>query len=157
MLRAAIEQCPPQVWTQAADGPAGGRIAYHTLHYTDAYLCDGWDAHQQAAWAHEHAYLFKREGSWPPESAEIPDVIYDAEQLLAYGDEVKQTARDVVASKDLSDASAFAHIKGTRLAVHVYNLRHLQHHVGQLCLLTRRAGGGVVGWSGNGEAPRKPG
>lgn len=156
MLAAAIEQCPADVWTDATYGPAGWKLAYHVLHYTDAYLHDGWDAHQQADWAHPNAFAFEGKWSTPPREVEVPDVVYEPDRLLAYGEEVKQRARDIVGSRSLDDPSPFAHIQGRRLDVYVYNLRHLQHHVGQLGMLTRRAGGGVVGWSRNGEAPRKP-
>ena len=157
MMKAAMEQCPADVWADDSKGPAGWKLAYHTLFFTDVYLGESFDEYEQPAWADDWAFLFEGKISREPYEVELPDVVYDVAQLTAFCEEVNANARRVIAEKPLDDQAPSPHVEGTRLDMHVYNLRHLQHHVGQLTLLTRRGGGGVVGWSRNGETPKKPG
>ncbi|MEM8496067.1 MAG: DinB family protein [Planctomycetota bacterium] len=152
MLEAGIVQCPDATWLDETHGPAGWRLAFHTLHFTDAYLSKGWDDHELAGFAEQGAFLFepwtKPDGAVFP----VPDVTYDKPTLRGYLAEVQAKAGRVIDALDLDEPSPFTHIDGTRVDVLIYNLRHAAHHAGQLALLARRAGGGVVKWSRNGES-----
>jgi hypothetical protein len=57
------------------------------------------------------------------------------EQLLAYLDQVEMAVASFLSEADLNSAEAMFRWTGaTMLSRAIYNLRHLQHHLAELCL-----------------------
>lgn len=150
MLQAAIEKCPDDLWDDEGDGgPPVWRLAYHTLFYVDFYLANGKDAFEPAGFHEAQTQLFEKVPVPPCEEA-LPATVYTKAQLLGYLGEIRRRLDDVLRGMtDPSAArpSAFEWVPGTNVDLLLYNLRHAQHHVGQLSLLLRRRRGIRVGWA----------
>lgn len=151
MLQAVIEKCPDDLWDDEGDGgPPVWRVAYHTLFYVDFYLANGKEAFEPAEFHEEWAHLFEEKVPFPPFEVTVPTTVYTKAQLLDYLGEIRGRLANVL--KGMNEAwaarpSAFEWIPGTNVDLLLYNLRHAQHHVGQLSLLLRRRRGIRVEWA----------
>lgn len=154
-LASAIEKCPQALWDVPIDGgPAYWRLAYHTLFYLDLYVSENEAAFRPASFHEEHGQLFESNQSWLPADARIPETVYTKEQLLLYLADCRKRCRRAIASLDeetLAGPSGFEWIPFSRAELMLYNLRHVQHHTGQLGLLLRRRGGIENAWIGSRE------
>src|SRR5262249_53413922 len=80
------------------------------------------------------------------------------DETLAYVSICRQTMLDALAAEtaeSLQGTSGFAYRPITRGELHVYNLRHVQHHTGQLSAYLRRvdpslSAGNALPWIGTG-------
>lgn len=145
MLRACLEQCPDEHWTDDAD-PARRiarypfwMVAYHTLCFVDCYLSPSNDR-----W--EPTPRFHPNGRQELED-EYPSRSFSKAELLDYAafckDKVARVLGDgpeAQSPESLSARSGFSWLAFTRIELHLYNLRHVQHHVGQLTAYLRRTG-----------------
>ncbi len=132
MLENAIRVCPDHVWGDRTLQPEFWYTAYHTLFYLDLYL-SGTDA-----------------GFQPPdpftldemdERGLLPDRVYTKEELLRYLEHGRAKCRATIAGlADLAfeRQSGFSWLDMSMFAVHLYNMRHVQHHAGQLNVLLRQ-------------------
>ncbi|MGH9895789.1 MAG: hypothetical protein ACREA0_28150, partial [bacterium] len=69
-----------------------------------------------------------------------PVNLYEKEQILTYLAHCREKARDVMAketSDTLSGPNAFRKKPYSRAELHIYNIRHIQHHSAQLILRLR--------------------
>lgn len=147
MLRNSIEHCEPSNWTKPVGSFAFWHVAYHTLFCTDLYLS-----------AHEKAFLpqpFHRKGyEWfgKDEDTQKPVTVsdpYDKPTLLGYVDTCMKIMHQTVPGESeavLRGESGFSWLVFPRLQIHLYNLRHLQHHVGQLTAFLNREQGKPIPW-----------
>lgn len=132
MLENAMRVCPDHVWGDRTLQPEFWYTAYHTLFYLDLYL-SGTDA-----------------GFQPPdpftldeldERGLLPDRVYTKEELLRYLEHGRAKCRTTIAGLvDLAfeRQSGFSWLDMSMFAVHLYNMRHVQHHAGQLNVLLRQ-------------------
>lgn len=140
MLRECIEQCPDDLWESGQHPRCFWRIAYHAVYYTDRYLQPSsrkfkpWVEHQkdiQALW-----------GDPPTEP------IYTKDQVLAFLNLTDSKLDAMIDRLDLnSEGSGFPLYKMPKLDLLMLNLRHLQHHVGQISELLMTRGIDVT-WAG---------
>ena len=138
MLREAIESCPASLWTDASYVNQFWQVAYHTLFYTDFYLHPS-----EAAFTpwEQHRAGCNRFG---------PDPVapYSVDELLAYCRRCQNGVDAAVDRLDLTAAeSGFPWYKMSKLEHQLVNLRHLQHHTGQLAERIRQATGRGVQWA----------
>lgn len=134
MLENAVNACPDARWGDRSREPEFWYVVFHVLFWLDHYLED-------------HA-----EGFRPPEpfgleemdpAGVLPPRVYSKAELLAYLEALREKSRLHVASLDDARAmepGTFYAMKGPRLERLLYNLRHVQHHTGQLQLLLRQHG-----------------
>ena len=130
MLQNNIEICPDALWNDASYTNIYWQIVYHTLHYTRLYLSSGEETF--IPWAKHHANVHRFEKVNSDEKRGTTSFQYSKSALLSY---VAQTNGDVeskINDKEFYKLSGFEWLKMNRLEVHLYNLRHLQHHTGQL-------------------------
>jgi uncharacterized damage-inducible protein DinB len=139
MLEAAIRACPDELWDNAAQQPAGVSmqavgfwyIVYHTLFWLDFYLAGG------------------REGFAPPapftlaelDSGALPERAYSKRELQAYLDYGRERCRTTIAELTDDRAGQLCEFVWGRVPfaeLLIYNLRHVQHHTGQLNLILRQ-------------------
>ncbi len=135
MLGQAIEVCPDSLWLAPEYPNRFWHIAYHVLFYTHLYLQPG-DAGFQP-WPHHRPksqYLGKI------------DTPYSKTEVLEYHEFCCAEAESKVPTLDLEAESGFSWLPFNRLEVQLYNLRHLQHHTGQLADRLRTAAGIGLGW-----------
>jgi hypothetical protein len=140
MLRQAIAACPEELWNAEGDRNRFWRVAYHALFYTHLYLQKTiedfvpWSKHQD-----EYASLSAEQ----TEGAAAP---YSKDDLLAYHALCQEQVRNLVPALDPDGGSGFHWLPFTKLELQFYNIRHLQHHTGQLYERLRTQAGVGAGW-----------
>ncbi|HEY9125773.1 MAG TPA: DinB family protein [Acidobacteriaceae bacterium] len=141
MLRATIEAFPEPLWLLGKPN-ASWRIAYHTLCYLDFYLAA--DEHVFEPWEKHRGRTQRLD--------EEPDAQpYTRAELLVYCDLLSAGLGGRLRAVPLDAASGFSWLKMTRLEAHLYNLRHLAHHAGQLADRLRSEAGVGTSWVRRGE------
>jgi len=142
MLRQAIVACPEPLWDAAEDQNRFWRVAYHASFYTHLYLQLTMD--DFTPWAkHKDEYASLGSGQAPEAAAP-----FTKEDLLAYHELCLEQVRSAVPGLDLDGESGFHWLPFTKLELQFYNIRHLQHHTGQLYERLRTRADVGAGWVG---------
>ena len=150
MVENAMRACPEPVWDDAAL-PVSQRfwyLAYHTLFWLDLYLCE-----IDRGFAPPAPFTL---GERDPAGG-YPERAYTTPELLAYLAHGRDKLRRAIAA--LTDVRAaercgFAARDLSVLELHLYNLRHVQHHAAQLNLILRQRTDSAPAWVGRGrDAP----
>jgi len=145
MLRSAIETCPNELWNREADHNPFWVLAYHTLYFAHLYLSPSEDAFEP--WDRQvnghNAYGKSDLGDW---SELTPDDAYTKADVLAYCDFIDGRVSELVESMPFDAPSGFHWLKFSRGEAHLYNLRHIQHHAGQLIDRLRQQAGVGSKW-----------
>jgi hypothetical protein len=131
MLRQCIECCPGEHWESPIAKAPFRWVAYHTLFYTDLYL-------SPSNKAFELRELHARGGDErePKLCPGLPQA-----EALEYATFCRQKALAAVpreTSETLAGPSGFSWYPVTRGEMHLVNLRHIQHHTGQLSAFLRK-------------------
>ena len=125
ILKQAIELCPAEIWSDPQPQNKFWHIAFHALFFAHFYLhpTEGdfvaWEKHRDEAVS----------------LSDDPDAVepYSQVDMLTYLDFCKQQVREKVAASDLEAASGFHWLPFNTLEKHLYNIRHVQLHTGELC------------------------
>jgi len=131
MMNQCIAACGPQYWDGKIANDSFRQVAYHALFFTDLYLSPGEKAF-------ELRELHQRGGDERGPNASIG---LDKEETLSYVGICRAKVAQALAKEtpeSLQGPSGFSWRKHSRGELHVYNIRHLQHHVGQLSAYLRR-------------------
>lgn len=129
MLSDSIGTCPDTIWQ--SDGRFS-QMAYHTLFFLDYYLTK-----EPVGFSPPSHFSYS-------EFEEEPElVIFSKAELLHYLNNCRSKARDFVFSLDEAQLekrwiNESRTMNFSMLEILLYNLRHVQHHVGQLNLLLRQ-------------------
>jgi len=160
MLNVCLVKCPDEHW----DGPIAKypfwQAAYHTLCFVDCYLSPSNEAFaellKQRAATDGPASTLHPLGMAELEE-EYPSRRFDRGELLGYVGLCRAKLKAVLGdepgsetARSLDGPSGFGWLPFTRAELHLYNLRHVQHHAGQLGAYLRRAGVDVGGWARSG-------
>jgi hypothetical protein len=131
MLEEAIRACPEALWTDTSFKNVFWHIAYDALHYTHLYLCDSLETF--APWS-PGRQKDKQDGDSPSDSNQQPTdkEPYTKNEVLEYLSFCRQHVDKQVPDLDLNAPSGFHWLPMTKLELQFYNLRHTQHHTGQL-------------------------
>jgi len=137
MLRAAIEACPAELWSDTAHRNPFWSVAYHVLFYTHFYL-------------HRHADEFRPWEKHRDESHRMGGgAPYTKEEVLAYLELCDGFVDPAVDALDpVSPESGFDWYPMSKLEHQLVNVRHLGHHAGQLIDRVRVARDEGVAWVG---------
>lgn len=144
MLLAAMRNCPAALWFADEYENKYWHIAYHTLFYTHLYLhpseaeCVPWAKHRP-----EYRLLGVHPG-YPARPK--PDVPYSQAELLELHQICVEEVAERVRAVPLDGASGFAWLPFSRMELHVYNIRHIQHHTAQLIERLRTRNGIGTDW-----------
>ena len=151
MLRDAVQRCPDALWTADDHTNAIWQLAYHTLFFTHLYLQPDeaafrpWEGHQSDV---QHPDAILRRVDATSELAPLPEP-YTKDQILAYWRSCDDMVDDAVDALGLLAAeSGFHWYRMPKLDLQIVNVRHIQHHAGQLADRLRAAadvGGEWVG------------
>jgi hypothetical protein len=138
MFNQCVAECPSEHWEgKIANGPFRW-VAYHTLFFADLYLSPSESAFQLRD-------LHQRGGDERGENAS-PGL--SKEETLAYVPLVRQKLLDMLGAEtaeSLAGPSGFSWRKFSRAEIHLYNLRHVQHHTGQMGAYLRRVAPALFG------------
>jgi len=131
-LENAMAACPEAVWGTGPTPQAFWYLAYHTLFWLDFYLSG------------------TPEGFAPPAPFTLgeldpagvyPDRIYTKAEVQKYLEHGRRKCRAMIAAMTEEQAakpSGFHRLELSHAEALLYNLRHVQHHVGQLQLILRQ-------------------
>lgn len=121
MVKEAVRACPEPLWTDARFKNRSWYIAYDALHYTHLYLSDSLETF--VPWS---------PNSRPANQEPDNDHPYTKEEVLEYLAFCRQQVETRVPALDLDAPSGFHWLPMNKLELQFYNIRHLQHHTGQL-------------------------
>jgi hypothetical protein len=132
MLKQAIVKCPESLWEDQEDKNKFWHVAYHALFYTHLYLQpSGEDFCPWAKHRDEHEFLGPL--PWPPHKQPEIGEPYSKEEVLEYHQICREQVEEQVASLSLDAESGFDWLPFSKMELQFYNIRHLQHHTGELC------------------------
>jgi hypothetical protein len=131
MLRELVAQCPPELWHIPGAKRQFWHIAYHALFFTHLYL------HQSGsdfkAWAKfRENYEFLGPFPWNPNERPVISEPYTRADLLEFCDFCQDEVIQKIASLKFTKKSGFDWLPFSKLELQIYNLRHLQQHIGEL-------------------------
>ncbi len=152
-LDAVIQQVPDTVWQGPVAKNTFDQSIFHTLFYADVYLSNDENVVAEQEFHQQHREVFDgyEEFTFDP-----PTKHYDLEFIKRYLKFCVAKSRQVV--QDETDES-LNHEAGhswqtiSRGELHVYNLRHIQHHAAQLILRLRLDTDIDIGWYKSGWKP----
>jgi hypothetical protein len=152
-LNLAVARCPDALWHEPLATWKFCQAAFHAAFFADVYLqpTDDETAVKRQPFHLAHAAEFRDY----EEMADRQQVLtYDKPFVLAYLQDVRRKAQDTIAresAETLAGPSGFARRKCSRAELHVYNIRHIQHHAAQLILRLRLQTADVeIPWVGHG-------
>ncbi|MEO7175125.1 MAG: DinB family protein [Saprospiraceae bacterium] len=137
MLKNAITACDERDWNQPSQFWYN---AYHCLFYLDYYLSE--DA---ASFAPPPPFGFSE---FDPSGA-MPERVYTKEELLNYVHHCRSKCKALIAGLNEENAAkrfVNDYRDYSRVEILIYNMRHVQHHVGQLNLILRQQADIGAGW-----------
>jgi len=131
MLNGCVKACPQEHWEGKIAKATFRQVAYHTLFYVDVYLST-----DEAAFSLRD--LHQRGGD---ERRPVISIGLNKDETLKYLKICRQKMLDTLAAEtaeSLQGRSGFSRVPISRGKLHVYNLRHVQHHTGQLSAYLRK-------------------
>jgi hypothetical protein len=140
MLENAVLACPAELWGEGGRRPEFWYVVYHTLFFLDLYLSGS------------------AEGFAPPEpftldeldpAGVMPGRVYTKEELSDYLRHGREKCRATVGALTDEGARARCTFRWGEVSfaeLLLYNMRHVQHHAGQLNLLLRQETDAAPGW-----------
>jgi hypothetical protein len=126
MLKQAIVKCPPALSNDPADKSPSWQLVYHALFYTHLYLQASAD--EFTPWA-KHRDPYHRLGQTVAPAGEP----YSEDDMLAYLEVCRAQAKEKIAALDVeASRSGFEWLPFGKFELQLYNLRHLEQHIGEL-------------------------
>jgi hypothetical protein len=132
MLNACVAKCPPEHWEGRIANDTFRQLAYHTLLFVDLYLSPNEEAFKLRDVHHRGGDERSNSG---------PSTGLTKDETFAYLAICRQKALATIASEapaSFQNESGFSRLPFSRGELHLYNIRHVQHHTGQLSAYLRR-------------------
>ena len=131
MLNQGVVACPPEHWENKIANATFRWVTYHTLFFVDFYLSPS-----------EHQFML-RELHQHGGDERGPDLNpgLSQQESVEYLTICHQKMLDTLAAEtreSLEGESGFSYRQFSRGELHLYNIRHVQHHTGQLSAYLRR-------------------
>ena len=145
ILANVIELCPEKLWDDAVNYEnAYWRIVYHTLFYTALYLAA--HADRFTAWE-KHEANYNRLGKLTDDGKLIIITTrYSKAELSGYLQTIVLGLNGNIDEDNLTAPSGFYWLPMNKFELYLYNLRHIQHHTGQLVEQVHGVGVTGVAW-----------
>ena len=150
-LNLAVTRCPEPSWNKRVAALKFCQAAFHAVFFADVYLqpTDDVDLLKRQPFHVEHKADFR-------DYEELEDreqvLLYDKPFVLSYLQNVRRKARETIARESaevLTGPSGFRRRTCSRAELHVYNIRHIQHHAAQLSLRLRLDTDVDIPWVGH--------
>lgn len=149
MLKNAITASDETIWNAEGSQNKFWQIAYHALFYADLYLSPD-DKHFNPWEKHRDDYqVLGDKVPWPPHHAPRIGEPYTKDAVLVYCEQLHTTLAERLEPLDLEGPSGFFWLPFTKFELQIYNIRHIQHHAGQLIDRLREKQHIGVGWVGS--------
>ena len=138
-LNLCVARCPDANWNEPVAKWIFCQAAFHVVFFSDLYLQPSDDV---AALKHQPFHVEHRDAFRDYEELEErPQVlVYEKPFVVSYLQYVRHKAQETIARETtemLGGPSGFHWRKCSRAELHVYNIRHIQHHAAQLSLRLR--------------------
>lgn len=152
MMRLAIQACPDELWDDRKEGTPFWHLAYHALFYTDFYLSKDEKTFQSIDGHEDKANFLPGDYHEYGGIVTTPRKAFTRDQLLDYADHCLIKCQETFGK--LTDKRALERCGFWWYELNVgefllNNLRHAQHHTGQLILLLRRRADIGIEWLGS--------
>lgn len=149
-LEQSIDRASEEVWAaDHVDGPVN-RAVFHALIFADLYLCRTEHDIEDQAFHREHRGFFD---GYEELKDVTPQGFYDrliCKQYLHFCIEKAHTVIAAETEETLAGQSGFSWRPEPRAELHIYNIRHIQHHAAQLGLRAQLRGEPPVDWVSHG-------
>ena len=134
MLKAAVEVCPDEHWKRL------WYKVFHTLFFTDYYLSQN-----------PKEFIPPDPFTESEFEDKLPERIYTKPELLLYLDYCKRKLEQLISDQTTDKwnqewQNQSKTMTYSRLEITLYNIRHLQHHVGQLNHILKEKTGKSPDW-----------
>jgi hypothetical protein len=149
-LDICIDRCPDESWDAPVANLAFCQAVFHVLFFTDYYLGSEEQDLLQQPFHQQHKDYFRDYEELQPRKQEL---LYDRPTTKSYLQHCRSKAADVIAAETaelLNGPSGFKAREFSRAELHLYSIRHIQHHAAQLSLRLRLDHGVDVPWVGSG-------
>ena len=149
-LEQCIEMCDDETWSAPHPDTAVNQVVFHTLFFTDLYLGFGESSFRDQQFHRDNRELFQ---DYEEFEDRIQRNFYSREgcrEYLKYCYHKADTTLDGEHAAILYGDCGFPYRKLTRIELHIYNIRHIQHHAAQLGLRNQLKGGQPLRWVGKG-------
>ena len=160
MLKQAVSLCPDNLWQE---NQKFFYLTYHTTIFLDYYLTNPVKDFMPVL-----PYTITDSGKLPDEAVDdvIPNKFYSRQEMLTYLSAIREKCRKMTSlstnekltERWIEDAEIDMHglcpsmvTDYTVLDILFYNLRHVQHHVGQLNYILRQAINKAPDWIANAD------
>lgn len=136
-LSACVKSCPDPAWTAPVASYKFCQVVFHTLFYADYYLEIDPANFKRQQFHTRNAAFFR---DYEEFEDRAPQWLYERPPTLDYlGHVLAKSAQTIAAetADSLQSACPFQRLALTRLELHLYNIRHIQHHAAGLSLRLR--------------------
>lgn len=116
MLKQAVVQCPPEAWDDPRDKDRFWFVAYHALKFAHQYLK-----------ANDQGYP-----RWEQRRHADPGKPFTKEEILQKLAQVEKDVVEQVSLMNLEQKTGATGALANKLELQIYNIRHIQHHAGEL-------------------------
>jgi hypothetical protein len=151
MVEQAVEACPDDLWDDRSDGSPFWHLAYHALFFTDLYLSDDEKSFRARDYHEDKTHFLPGDYGDFGGVVGTPERPYTRAQLAEYARYCLGKCEEAFAR--LTDERTLERCGFWWYELNVgefvlNNLRHVQHHAGQLVLLLRRRADVGIEWRG---------
>ena len=142
---------PPEFrWQSPVVNHPVSQTIFHALFFADLYLGSSIADQPRQDFHRQHAEVF---GDYEQLEDRIPHGTYDKPFIHAYLQHCRDKAAATLQSEDETlwkQPSGFPWLDMTRAELHIYNIRHIQHHAAQLVAKLRSDAGLDIPWTQSG-------
>jgi hypothetical protein len=144
MLKETISKADDNLWLSKKYKNPFWQIAYHALFFSDLYLSE--DVEKYTRWE-KHKEGYNRLGKDPENNLEP----YTKDELIEFLNKILGSLKDRIEKTDLTAPAGFHWLKFNKLELQIYNIRHIQHHTGQLTARLRNEANVGISWVSDGN------
>jgi hypothetical protein len=116
MLKQAVVQCPLEAWDDPRDKDKFWFVVYHALKFAHQYLK-----------ANDAGYR-----RWEQRPHADPGKPFTKEEILEKLAQVEKDVVEQIARMDLEEKTGATGALANQFELQIYNIRHIQHHAGEL-------------------------
>lgn len=149
-LEQGIDFFDDKAWAQPHPDMPVNQVVFHTLFFTDLYLNHGDDGFREQQFHRDNPGLFQ---DYEELEDQIQTNLYDRDACRAYLGYCREKADATLRGESaevLAGDSGYPRRGLSRVELHVYNIRHIQHHAAQLGLRNQLRGGTALRWVSKG-------
>lgn len=145
-LQNCIDECPLEQWRGKVANHSFSQSAFHALFFADIYLGKDLDEFKNQSFHKQHSSEFR---DYEELQSKVPENTYTKSFVMDYLEYCHRKVESVVGNETetaLKAKSEIPWLEITRGELHIYNIRHIQHHAAQLTMRLRLETNVNIGW-----------